>query len=147
MLGICLGAQLIAHVLGADVKPHSHKEIGWFPIYLCNEAAKHPIIANLNSNILAFHWHGDRFEIPNTSLRLFSSDGCDNQAFVYDNTVLGLQFHLEINEATVKKIVEACEYELQPGLYVQDKEKILHKAQSMHMQDTVSKLLDNWISI
>jgi len=146
VLGVCLGAQLIASVLQAQVKPHNHKEIGWFPITLCDKAVEHPIVTNLNTTMLAFHWHGDRFEIPRGSLHLFSSNGCDNQAFLYRNKVLGLQFHLEMNQATVQKIVEACEHELQPGAYVQDKKTILNKTKKINTQAAVNTLLDNWIS-
>ena len=98
MLGILLGAQLIADVLGAAVKPHRHKEIGWFPIAFSDEMMGHPLLNGLNSAMSVLHWHGNHFEIPITALPMVSSQVCDNQGFLYENRVLGLQFYLEMDE-------------------------------------------------
>src|SRR5690606_32591469 len=95
VIGICLGAQLIADVLGARVFPNKEKEIGWFPIELTEEGQKSPFFAGFNKTETVFHWHGDTFEIPKGAEHIASSKVCENQAFLFDHKVLGLQFHLE----------------------------------------------------
>ena len=109
VLGICLGAQLIADVLGAKVYPGPQKEIGWFPIQRAEGAPK--IIPD---QLTAFHWHGDTFEIPDGAVRLASSEACKNQGFVYNDRVAALQFHLETTPESMEALIENCADEL-PG--------------------------------
>lgn len=135
ILGICLGAQLIADVLGADVAVMQKKEIGWFPIkpispsYFFDHSSAEPIV---------LHWHGEAFDIPKQATALFKSDACSTQAFEIQEQVLGLQFHLEFNKASVESILNGCADELTalPNTYIQNKEKIttnyLKHADSCH---------------
>ncbi len=106
VLGICLGAQLIATALGAAVKPNGKKEIGWYGLKLTDEGKKDPVLGQLTESETIFQWHGDRFEIPKGAERLAESDLCDNQAFRYGEKVYGFQFHLEVDEPMVKRWVE-----------------------------------------
>ncbi len=93
-LGICLGAQLMAVALGAEVRAQGYKEIGFFPLQL-SQAGQNSILENLeNQNVL--HWHGDSFALPPEALLLASSALCANQAFAIENYALALQFHLEV---------------------------------------------------
>ena len=92
MIGVCLGAQLIATVLGAKVKPMGKKEIGFSSLQLTDEGQKSPLALIGTTPVL--HWHGDQFEIPDGAKRLAETGICPNQAFSYEN-VLALQFHLE----------------------------------------------------
>ena len=92
MIGVCLGAQLIATVLGAKVKPMGKKEIGFSSLQLTDEGQKSPLALIGTTPVL--HWHGDQFEIPVGAKRLAETGICPNQAFSYEN-VLALQFHLE----------------------------------------------------
>lgn len=147
VLGICLGAQLIAAALGAKVAPHTHKEIGWFPVAITDEAAGHPILSGLNSAMTVFHWHGDRFEIPEGALHLMCSEACDNQAFLYRNNVLGLQFHLEMDAPAIAAIITACGDELQPIRWVQSAEVIQEKSNTMQTQRPLYRLLDHWAAL
>jgi len=124
VLGICLGAQLIAHTLGAKVAPHIRREIGWFPISWHEQALMLPLLAKQPSSLCVLHWHGDRFEIPFGAFLLASSDACDHQAFLYEKHVLGLQFHLETDEVLLEAMLTDCADELAGelaggGAYVQ----------------------------
>ncbi len=147
VLGICLGAQLIVASLGAKVAPHTHKEIGWFPVAVTDQAAGHPILSGLNHAISVFHWHGDRFEIPEGALHLMCSEACDNQAFLYGDRVLGLQFHLEMDAPAINAIVEACGDELTPSRWIQSAEVIQQKAAIIQTRLALYRLLDNWAAL
>lgn len=125
VMGICLGAQLIAECLGAKVDKAAHKEIGWFPVMPTQESKQLPWFYELfKDNPTVFHWHGDRFEIPNGGLNLLLSDANANQAFCYNENVIGLQFHLEVTEETVRLISENCADELCESPYIQTKGQI-----------------------
>ena len=106
ILGICLGAQLLAQLLGAGVFRNSEKEIGWFPVQK-NAFAKHPLLDLYAENTLpAFHWHGDTFSLPEGGIPLFSSEATRLQAFVWNNQVFALQFHWEVKPENVRLLLE-----------------------------------------
>jgi GMP synthase (glutamine-hydrolysing) len=109
LLGICLGAQLIARVLGAEVKPMGVKEIGFSPLTLTEEGKASPLAVLGAAPVL--HWHGDQFAIPHGATRLAYTDVCANQAFAVGRAVLGLQFHLEADPAKIERwlLGHACE--------------------------------------
>jgi GMP synthase-like glutamine amidotransferase len=99
VLGICLGAQLIATCLGAKVVTAKSKEIGWFPVYPTQACESITWLYELfKDNPIVFHWHGDQFQIPNNCSNLLLSVANTNQAFYYGENVIGLQFHLEVTE-------------------------------------------------
>lgn len=124
VLGICLGAQLIADVLGARVYQGEHKEIGWFPIEATTSSN---IWQGIPSKMTVFHWHGDTFDTPPGTTRLAFSEGCPNQAFSYRDRVLGLQFHLESTPESVEQIIANCRDDLVPGKYIQTPDEMLSK--------------------
>ncbi|MGH9785594.1 MAG: type 1 glutamine amidotransferase, partial [Terriglobia bacterium] len=111
VLGICLGAQLIAAALGARVYPGPHKEIGWYPVEV---TPQDDFTAALPSRFTAFHWHGDTFDLPPGATRLFRSDLYENQGFRWGRNVLAIQFHLEITAAMVDEWLDdgGCRHEL-----------------------------------
>ena len=123
VLGICLGAQLIASAMGAKVYSNPVKEIGWFPV----EAVSLPESATFKfpSSSEVFHWHGETFGLPPGAVRLARSAGCENQAFQIGDSVIGLQFHLESTPESVRDIVAHCRAELLAATYVQTEERIL----------------------
>lgn len=125
VLGICLGAQLIAHALGARVTPNAHKEIGWYPIQLAPQFAGHPMVQDFPLTWDTFHWHGDTFAVPDSALPIASSDACRNQGFVYDGKVVGLQFHLEVTRAGVGELVRQCARDIRPDRFVQSRSELL----------------------
>jgi GMP synthase (glutamine-hydrolysing) len=106
VLGVCLGAQMIAHVLGARVYPGSRKEIGWYEVTLTAEGLRDPILPVLalpgKNKAEVFQWHGDTFDLPTGAVRLASSDLYPNQAFRYHDRVYALQFHIEVTPAIVR---------------------------------------------
>lgn len=118
-LGICLGAQLMAHALGAAVYPSGLKEIGWAPVALTAAGAVSPL-APLADGIPVLHWHGDTFDIPAGSRHLARTDLVANQAFSIGTHALGLQFHLEATVAAFEcwLIGHACEIAAAPGVTV-----------------------------
>lgn len=144
VLGICLGAQLIASALGAVVAPMKHKEIGWFPVATTDEATGHPILSGLNQAMDVLHWHGDRFEIPDGAVHLMSSYACDTQAFLFKERVLGLQFHLEMDAPALRQIINACGHELHESPTVQSADALLSHAPKYNTRHALFQLLDNW---
>lgn len=123
VLGICLGAQLIASSLGARVYPNRQKEIGWFQVQ--GIPPLNTSIFRFPPSIKAFHWHGETFDMPSGAIQLARSEGCENQAFQIGKSVIGLQFHLETTPESASEIVTNCRDELIPSQYVQREEEIL----------------------
>lgn len=103
VLGICLGAQLLADVQGGRVSQNPYQEIGWFDVALTEEGARNRFLEGLPQRFPAFHWHGDTFAIPPGSSNLIKSDACVNQAFAPADRQLGLQFHLEVTHADAQR--------------------------------------------
>jgi len=102
ILGVCLGAQLLAVALGARVTKAARKEIGWYPVMREPEAEGDLLFEPFGQTETVFQWHGDTFALPKGAVRLASSPLCSEQAFRYRGTVYGLQFHLEVTEAMVR---------------------------------------------
>jgi GMP synthase-like glutamine amidotransferase len=105
VLGVCLGAQLIAKALGASVHANSVKEIGWAPVTFTPTAESDPLFAGLHEAEIIFHWHAETFTLPPGAELLASSDACQHQAFRLGSRIYGLQFHLEV---TPPMIAEWC---------------------------------------
>ncbi len=143
VLGICLGAQLVAKVLGATVQPNDCKEIGWFPISADPGLDGHPLGRAFPSRWPALHWHGDTFDIPAGASRLGSSQGCRNQGFFYGERVVGLQFHLEVTRQGATALVSQCARDLAPGPWIATADEIL--AEDAPFEDShrlMGRLLD-----
>ena len=103
VLGICLGAQLIAKTLGASVYPNQEKEIGWYDVSPTDHAENDPLLMAFQNTEKLFQWHGETFDIPRTGLHLAFSSLCANQAFRYGANVYGFQFHLEVDEGMIHR--------------------------------------------
>lgn len=129
VIGICLGAQLIANALGGRVYPNTHKEIGWFPIQgLPAEPGRFSFPAAAE----VFHWHGETFDLPPDAKLLASSPACRNQAFQLGAKVIGLQFHLETTQESLDAIIANCRDELVPAPYIQS-EAAMRAAAATHI--------------
>lgn len=102
ILGICLGAQLLASALGADVRQNAKQEIGWHPVFLTAEAAEDPLWRGLPETWTGFHWHGDFFSTPPGAVSLASSALTPCQAFRFGSFAYGFQFHLEVTDAIIR---------------------------------------------
>lgn len=105
VLGICLGAQLLAAALGAEITDAPEPEIGWFPVTTTPETHAYGPTADWPDTMDVLHWHRDAFEIPDGGDRLAESEGCENQAFVVDERFVGLQFHLEMRASDVERLL------------------------------------------
>lgn len=128
VLGVCLGAQLIASVLGAKVYANREKEIGWFPIELNPPGARGTPMSRLDQRSVVFHWHGDTFDIPKDAVHLARSRACENQAFALGKHVIALQFHLEVATPQIEKLVMNCAHELVDTPYVMDPREMMDLA-------------------
>lgn len=117
VLGVCLGAQLIASALGARVYRHSEKEIGWFPV----RAVPVPGAGYFRfpTEQTVFHWHGETFDLPAGAVLLASSEACAHQAFQLGRNVLALQCHVEVTPELVEGFITHCGGELRAARYVQ----------------------------
>ena len=118
LLGICLGAQLIAAAAGADVYQGNFKEIGWYPISITLEGEMDPLLGHIPNKALVFHWHGDSFDLPRGAQRLASSTYYQNQAFRLGKNVYGLQFHLEVTPTMVERWLDEHGKELAQIPYI-----------------------------
>jgi GMP synthase (glutamine-hydrolysing) len=103
ILGVCLGAQLVAMALGADVKRNGQKEIGWYDVSLTGEGNGDPLLGHFAPTERIFQWHGDTFDLPKDCTHLATSPTCTNQAFRYRSNVYGLQFHMEVDEPLIER--------------------------------------------
>jgi len=123
VLGICLGAQLIAWALGAKVYKNSNKEIGWFPVRK-NTKSDSKYTGIFPDQFYAFHWHEDTFDIPKGATPIGESDACKNQGFIYKERVMALQFHLESTQTGIESLIKNCGDELIKGPFIQQAEKL-----------------------
>ena len=103
ILGICLGSQLLAHVLGAQVKKHSHREVGWCDVNFLDTAKQDPLFSEFKNTEKLFQLHGDTFDIPKSAVHLAQSDTCFSQAFRYGEKAYGIQFHLEVDVPMIER--------------------------------------------
>jgi GMP synthase-like glutamine amidotransferase len=122
ILGICLGAQLLADVLGGKVYQNPEKEIGWFPVQFLDRAAP---FAAFPETMNVMHWHGDTFDLPPDARLVAGSQGCPRQAFVWGDRVVGLQFHLEMGAVNVADLAHVSVEDLTPGRFVQSAAQLL----------------------
>jgi GMP synthase-like glutamine amidotransferase len=143
VIGICLGAQLIADALGSKVYAGRHKEIGWFPVHKTDEAGKSRLFGDFPSETDVFHWHGDTFDLPSGCIPIAESAACRNQAFIYEERVIGLQFHMEMTGPGAERIVSNCREELVEAPFIQKAEAILSSADRFKAaNEKMDRLLD-----
>jgi len=147
VLGICLGAQLMAAALGARVVPNPTPEIGWFPIRKSTDAHPCETADFLPASLEVFHWHGDTFEIPDGAIRLAHSDACRNQGFMRDGRVIGLQFHLETTPDSLEALIGHCAADLVESPFIQTP-KAMRSVRDRFApnQQVMDRLLAQWIA-
>ena len=129
VIGICLGAQIIAEVLGAKVYKNKYKEIGWFPVNLTEESKKSFLFESFPEEFTPFHWHGDTFELPQNAKKIAYNEATENQAFEFNNgKVVGFQFHLETTIESAQALIQNSQEELkEKGKYIQSEKEMLSK--------------------
>lgn len=147
VIGVCLGAQLIADSLGAKVAPSGIKEVGWLPIQLTEQGLAHPLLADLPKNeFTVFHWHGDGFECPKGAMPIATSHTWANQGFVYQTSkhkelgtwVLGWQCHFEVTNKSMVDMVSHGQ------TYIQ--EAMIDHPDSVQAADEILALGDTYIA-
>jgi GMP synthase-like glutamine amidotransferase len=125
VLGICLGAQLVANVLGAPVYRNAHREIGWFPVTRSEDAAAEPLANAIPAVHTSFLWHSETFDLPPGAVRLAQSECTPNQGFIWGDRVVAVQFHPEMTVESAREVVAHFAHEITPGPYVQPAESFL----------------------
>lgn len=143
VLGICLGAQIIAAALDEEVYPGPHREIGWHNLQFFPALGDFKIFDVLPVTRKVFHWHGDTFNIPEGATRIAASLAFPNQGFIYKNKVIALQFHLEVTPDSVKELVDNCRDELVEGPHIQSEMEILSERKHFQPnQEVLFRFLD-----
>jgi GMP synthase (glutamine-hydrolysing) len=148
ILGICLGSQILASVLGASVGKHDEREMGWYEVELTEEGKKDPVIGHFKARERFFQSHGDIFEIPKSAVHLARSQICEGQAFRYGTKVYGIQFHLEVNLSIIEDWFEMPENsehfasgKFPPGEIRKDTSRYLDRSMELS-QETFRRFLD-----
>ena len=125
VIGICLGSQLIVAALGSKVYSNKEKEIGFFPVQFLGDAFNHPLFNHFTNPYVVFHWHGDTFDLPANTQLIASSEACKHQAYLIGDSVLGFQFHFEMNQIIIDEMIKHDGKELEEaGKYIQSKQEI-----------------------
>jgi len=124
ILGICLGSQLIADALGAKVFKNNEKEIGWFKVQITQDALNNALFNHFPQQFTTFHWHGDTFTLPENACHVAFNNTTQNQAFLYQKNIVGLQFHPEISETAINDLITNGDAELIHSPYIQNIEEI-----------------------
>lgn len=146
VLGICLGAQLIAESQGAKTERSPQREIGVFSVDLLPEAKEDPIFSQFPDSFLAMHWHNDMPGLPKNARLLAKSAGCPRQAFSIGDRVYGLQCHLEMTQNNIAQMMPHCENELTADIYVDSKQKLL-AYDLKHINEKMFVILDHLYTI
>ena len=141
ILGICLGAQLIAEMLGAKVYPHVLREVGWFPLTSTKEDERFAFTDGLE----VLHWHGDTYDLPEGAVHLAKSKACEQQAFLFRQHVLGLQFHLEVTPENLNKMIEMDADFIREAEFVQSAAQISNVAPEIFTRN--KKVLFSWLDL
>ena len=149
VLGVCLGAQLLADALGARVSAQGYREIGWLPLRWDPGARTVAPFAHVPDESIVFHWHGDTFDLPAGMVPLASSDACASQGYASpEGRVIGLQFHLEMRGEDVHALVENGRTEIEDGgRHVQTENEILagHARHGAPLRPLLETMLDRWL--
>ncbi len=103
VLGICLGAQLLAHVLGAPVQRHRQAEIGWYDMHVSAEGRSDPVLGAAGERLPVFQWHSYAYELPRGATHLARTETCEQQAFRFGSNAYGFQFHLEADAQVIER--------------------------------------------
>jgi len=141
VLGVCLGAQLMASVLGARVYRNRFKEIGWFPVHATEEGRSQ---WGLPSEVRAFHWHDDAFDLPHGTVHLAKTAACEHQMFAMGPKVLGIQCHLEVTHEAVEEFLRHGAADLGEGPYIQSPAAMTSEGNYVAAHTLLDAILDRW---
>jgi GMP synthase (glutamine-hydrolysing) len=145
ILGICLGAQLMARALGASVRPMGQKEIGYSPIELTDSACKSPLARIGNQPVL--HWHGDQFAMPHGVESFASTSACPHQAFMIGSHAMAWQFHLEIDATRIEQwLIGHCGELSQMGIDPRQMREAAH-LHSAQLNEILELVMQDWLAL
>ncbi len=146
VIGICLGAQLIASALGARVYPNAEREIGWWPVYA---EPKVPGTFHFPAETLLFHWHGETFDLPPNAAHLARSEACKHQAFQIGRRAIGLQCHPETILQSAEDMTSGCAGELVAGgrwVWTAEQLRAVPKAEYERMNHLMDEVMEYLVS-
>lgn len=147
VLGICLGSQMLAAALGAQVSKGPQKEIGWYPVRLTPSASEDALLHGVPEWFMGFHWHGDRFNLPVGATPLASSEITPIQAFRYGKNAYGFLFHMEVTDPMIREWVRAFNAELE-GIRLDGKSILAGISEHLSPLHTVGKkVFGRWVSL
>jgi GMP synthase-like glutamine amidotransferase len=148
VLGICLGAQLIAQVLGARVYPGEKREVGWAPVSLTADGQDDPLFVGGDSTLTVFHLHGDTYELPPDAANLATSPAYEQQAFRWGEIVYGFQFHLEFTESIIARLAQEPESQQYMAAAGADVKQIIAESPGhvRELTDTAQRVFENYFS-
>ncbi|MEO0453049.1 MAG: type 1 glutamine amidotransferase [Verrucomicrobiota bacterium] len=146
VLGICLGAQLIAESLDGVVIENPERELGWYPLATSPGAAKDPLLSIIPDGLHVFHWHGETFTMLHKVIPLGASTACPRQGFHAPPGIIGFQFHLELGSAHLEELVGQGHLPEWEGPFIQDQATILKEAKDYEAgnKKVLFQLLDQW---
>ncbi|MDX8047689.1 type 1 glutamine amidotransferase [Gracilibacillus sp. S3-1-1] len=144
VLGICLGAQLIADAMGGKARKHTHQEIGWWNIDFRDEAKSHPLLAEFPKQLAFYQFHGDTFSLPEEAIAVAENEACSNQAFVIGNHVLAVQFHPEMNVEIVASFIDQYGASLTEQQFVQNVNEMLNNDHFQTSKSYMYQILHNF---
>jgi GMP synthase (glutamine-hydrolysing) len=144
MLGICLGAQLIARAMGARVRSMGYKEIGFAPLTLTDNGEHSPLAEIGNQHVL--HWHGDQFDLPGGVVSLASTSKCPNQAFQVENHTMAWQFHLEVDANRIEQWLIGHTAELDQNGIKTESLRSDARIHSEALRHTLHRVMDRWFA-
>ncbi len=145
VLGVCLGAQLIAEALGGHVTKNREKEIGWFPVEVTEGGIETGFAGTTGERFEAFHWHGETFSLPPGAIHLARSAACENQAFLWGERLLALQFHLEMTWGGAAELIEHSRNELVDGPFIQSESAMLEHREAYEQANRRMHRVLDWL--
>ncbi|MEZ5336304.1 MAG: type 1 glutamine amidotransferase [Methanolobus sp.] len=122
--GICFGAQMLSEILGGKVSRNKFREIGWHRVSSLDSLQEDISLFDFPPEFTALQWHGDTFTLPEGATRLFRSEACYEQGFIYGANVLAVQFHPEVDVQCIEGLLSNCESDLVEGRYIQSEQEI-----------------------
>jgi GMP synthase (glutamine-hydrolysing) len=144
VLGFCLGSQMIANVLGARVYKNPCKEIGWFDLDLTKEGLASGAFCQFPQRLKVYQWHGETFDLPQGCTLAATSQYCKNQAFVFNERAMGMQFHLEVTQEDVRSWTVNASDELTNEKHIQSPDQMLGRTEEFgRIKKHMFRLLDN----
>lgn len=147
VMGICLGGQLMAKAMGADITRNPEPEFGWLPVQAISTDSSHDWLNNIPASFDAFHWHSETFSLPEGAERILASDACANQGFVIGNSI-AMQCHIEMTEDLVRDWAANNDDLPPPADTIQSREAMVINLQEKvsALQEVADSLFDHWAS-